>query len=151
MPIVTVLAFGTSHGAEEALVDIERLRAHGALELGDAALVSWPAGHRTPSSAPAAGVVTTRSLGGMFWGALFGLIFFAPLIGTPVPSRARSSLATGALGVLFAECGIDERFIGRVREVVTPGRSALFLITAAAVADRLAGTTPADLDVVATG
>jgi uncharacterized membrane protein len=59
---------------------------------------------------------------GMLWGALFGLIFFIPVFG----------LAIGAgLGALFgaiAKAGIDDAFQERVRDMVQPGTSALFLI-----------------------
>ena len=59
---------------------------------------------------------------GGFWGLLFGLLFFIPVIG----------LAVGAgLGALFGHLGknaIDKEFQEQVREQVTPGTSALFMI-----------------------
>jgi uncharacterized membrane protein len=43
----------------------------------------------------------------------------------------------GALGGHFARFGIDEGFINQVRSTITPGTSALFLITSGAVMDRI--------------
>ena len=44
----------------------------------------------------------------------------------------------GALAGHFAHYGIDENFIKQVREKVTEGTSALFLLTSGAVIDRVA-------------
>jgi len=72
------------------------------------------------------------ALGGAFWGLLFGLLFFIPLLGAAIGA------ATGALSGAFSDIGIDDNFIGEVREKVTPGTSALFLMSSDAVLDRVA-------------
>src|SRR6266566_247262 len=68
------------------------------------------------------------ALGGAFWGMLFGLLFFGLAIGA----------AMGALVGHFAHYGIDEDFINTVRSKITPGTSALFLLSSGAVVDRVA-------------
>jgi len=68
------------------------------------------------------------ALGGAFWGMLFGLLFFGLAIGA----------AMGALAGHFAHYGIDEDFINTVRSKITPGTSALFLLSSGAVVDRVA-------------
>lgn len=59
---------------------------------------------------------------GMFWGFFFGLLFFVPVLG----------MAMGAgLGALFGkleQAGIDKEFQARVRDMLRPGTSALFLV-----------------------
>lgn len=55
-----------------------------------------------------------------------------PLLGLAVGA------ATGALSGSLANVGIDDEFIKRIRESVTPGTSALFLLTNHAVEDRAA-------------
>ena len=65
----------------------------------------------------------TGALGGSFWGLLFGIIFFAPVLGLAVGAAA------GALGGSLREAGIGEAFIRQVRDEVTPGTSALFVMT----------------------
>jgi uncharacterized membrane protein len=71
-------------------------------------------------------------MSGMFWGMLLGLIFAAPLFGMAIGA------AFGALGGSFRDYGIDDDFIKKVREQVTEGTSALFLMTSDAVLDRVA-------------
>jgi len=72
------------------------------------------------------------ALGGAFWGMLFGLLFFVPFFGLAVVA------AFGAIAGHYAKYGIDENFINQVREKVTEGTSALFLLTSGAVVDRVA-------------
>ena len=83
------------------------------------------------------------ALGGAFWGLLFGLIFFVPLLGAAIGA------ATGALSGSLADVGIDDSFINRTRDQITPGTSALFVMTSDAVMDKVkdafAGTGPSEL------
>ena len=80
-------------------------------------------------------------MGGAFWGLLFGLIFFVPLLGAAIGA------ASGALSGSLRDVGIDDSFINRVRDRVTPGTSALFLMSSDAVVDKVkdafAGANPA--------
>ena len=71
------------------------------------------------------------ALGGSFWGLLFGLIFFVPLLGLAVGA------AMGALGGSMSDIGIDDDFIKRARDEITPGTSALFLMSSDAVIDKV--------------
>jgi uncharacterized membrane protein len=45
--------------------------------------------------------------------------------------------ATGALAGSLADVGIDDHFINQVRDHVTPGTSALFVLSSAVVVDRV--------------
>ena len=71
------------------------------------------------------------------------MIFFLPLLGAAVGA------ATGALAGSLSEAGIDDSFINKIRDQVTPGTSALFVLTSDAVVDRIheafAGHAPAEL------
>jgi len=71
------------------------------------------------------------ALQGAFWGMLFGLLFFVPILGLAVGA------GVGALAGSFADVGIDDNFIKQVRNQVTEGTSALFLMTSGAVQDRV--------------
>jgi uncharacterized membrane protein len=71
------------------------------------------------------------ALDGAFWGLLFGLIFFVPLLGMALGAAA------GALAGSLTDVGIDEDFINQVREKVTEGTSALYLLDSGAVVDRI--------------
>jgi uncharacterized membrane protein len=65
------------------------------------------------------------------WGMLFGLLFFVPLLGMALGAAA------GAAGGSMADVGIDDEFIKRVRDEITPGTSALFAMTSDAVLDKV--------------
>lgn len=135
MATVSVLKFSTADGAESVLGQIRTLQKEHLIKLHDAAIVSWPAGKKSPKTRQLVDLVTVGALGGMFWGMLLGLIFLTPLFGMAVGAAA------GALGGAFRDYGIDDDFIKRVRGAVTEGTSALFLMTSEAVLDRVAEAT----------
>src|SRR5580692_6960477 len=131
MHTVTVWKFDTPHGAEDALEKLEKLHSEVLLELHDAAVVSWEPGHHKPKTRQLHDATGAGALGGAFWGMLFGLIFFVPLLGAAIGA------ATGALSGSLADVGIDDSFINRTRDQITPGTSALFVMTSDAVMDKV--------------
>jgi uncharacterized membrane protein len=132
MATVTVLKFPTPEGANNALTRVQDLQKQHLIKLHDAAIVSWPAGQRSPRTKQLVNLVGIGAMSGMFWGMLLGFIFATPLFGMAVGA------AFGALGGAFRNYGIDDDFIKRVRTQVTEGTSALFLMTSEAVMDRVA-------------
>jgi uncharacterized membrane protein len=128
---VTVLKFATATGADDALAHVKRLQKQHLITLHDAAIVSWRDGQKAPKTKQLVNLVSTGALGGMFWGMLFGLIFVTPFFGLAVGA------AIGGIGGAFRDYGIDDDFIKGVRGAVTPGTSALFLMTSNAVLDRV--------------
>jgi uncharacterized membrane protein len=132
MATLTVWRFGTADGAENALATLERLQKEELIRVQDAAIVSWPEGSKRPRTRQLHNLAGAGALGGMFWGMLFGLIFFIPLLGAAIGA------AMGAMAGSLTDVGIDDEFIKRVREKVTPGTSALFVMTTDAVIDRVA-------------
>jgi uncharacterized membrane protein len=131
MATLTVWRFDTADGAQNALSTLERLQKEELIDVVDAAVVSWPEGRKKPRTEQLHSLVGAGALGGSFWGLLFGLIFFVPLLGMAVGA------AMGALTGSMADVGIDDGFVKRVREQVTPGTSALFALTTNAVTDRV--------------
>lgn len=145
MATVTALKFATATGAEEAFKVIRELQSQHLIKLHDAAIVSWPAGKRSPHTRQLLDLVGTGALSGMFWGALFGSIFATPLFGLA------AGAALGALGGAFHDFGIDDEFIKRIRTQVTEGTSALFLMTSEAVVDRVVQAMKGlEFDIIAT-
>ena len=128
---LTVWKYGTPTGAEEALGILEQLQKEQLIEIHDAAVVSWPPDRKKPKTRDLSNLAGPGALGGAFWGLLFGLIFFVPLLGMAVGA------AMGGLAGSLTDVGIDDEFITTVREQVTPGTSALFLMTSGAVMDRV--------------
>jgi len=145
MATVTVLKFTTVTGADDALGQVQALQKQHLITLHDAAIVSWPAGQQAPRTRQLVDLVTSGGLSGMFWGILFGLIFVTPLFGLALGG------AVGAIGGALGDYGIDDGFIQSIRGAVTPGTSALFLMTSGAVLDRVAEALKGhDFEIIAT-
>lgn len=128
---LTVWAFDTVPGATAAVPRLERLAAVGVIAVEDSALVAWPRGCRKPSTRTLGALSGPGTLWGGFWGVLLGLIFLVPLAGPTFGAAA------GAFAGSLADFGVDDAFVKRVRDAVTPGTSALFLLSSCAVADAL--------------
>jgi uncharacterized membrane protein len=131
MATLTVWKFDTAEGAEEAEGILRGLAEEQLITVHDAAALTWEEGKKKPKTRQAASLTGAGAMGGAFWGLLFGLIFFVPLLGLAVGAAA------GALTGSMADVGIDDDFIKRVREQVTPGTSALFLLSSGAVLDKV--------------
>jgi uncharacterized membrane protein len=131
MATLTVWRLSTADGAEQLLAAVSDLQKQELIKVHDAALVSWPPGAKKPKTRQAHNLAAAGAMSGAFWGMLFGLLFFVPLLGLAVGAAA------GALGGSMADVGIDDGFIKRVRDSITPGTSAVFLMTSDAVVDRV--------------
>jgi uncharacterized membrane protein len=131
MATLSVLKFDTSGGADNALKTLQGSQQQQLIQLLDAAVVTWPEGKKAPKTNQAFSTAGAGALGGAFWGTLLGFIFFMPLVGAAIGA------ASGALAGAFTDVGINDDFIKQMREKVTPGTSALFLMTANEVADRV--------------
>ena len=145
MSSLTVWKFQTPFGADAALEKLERLETQQLIVLQDAAVVSWEVGKRKPKTRQLHDAKLGGALGGGFWGLLFGLIFFVPILGLAIGA------ASGALLGRMADVGISDSFIRSVREQVTPGTSALFVLSSDAVIDRVKAEFPAsDAELITT-
>lgn len=132
MATLTAWKFPAPDGADDAIATLEKLRTEALIQVEDAAVVSWEQGRKKPKTREMHSTGRAGALGGAFWGMLFGLIFFIPILGLAIGA------ATGALLGSMADVGISDAFIGKVRDKVTPGTSALFLLSSDAVIDRVA-------------
>jgi uncharacterized membrane protein len=128
---LTVWKFPTPDGAERAEQTTLSLQKQQLITVHDAATVSWEEGKRKPKTRQSNNLTGAGALGGSFWGLLFGLIFFVPILGLAIGA------GMGALAGSMSDAGIDDRFIKQVRDQVTPGTSALFLLTSDAVQDQV--------------
>jgi uncharacterized membrane protein len=131
MATLTAWKFGSPYGADDALATLEKLQSEQLIQVQDAAIVSWEPGKRKPSTHEMHSPKRAGAMGGAFWGFLFGLIFFVPFLGMAVGA------GMGALTGSLVDVGINDAFIDRVRQQVTPGTSALFLLSSDAVFDRV--------------
>ncbi len=131
MTALTVWKFNSPTGAAQALAKLEGLQKQQVIEIQDAAIVEWPQGKKKPKTRQAVNLAGVGALSGAFWGMLFGLLFFVPFFGLAVGA------AMGALSGHFSDYGIDDDFINSVRDQVTEGTSALFLLTGNVTVDKV--------------
>jgi uncharacterized membrane protein len=131
MATLTVWKFDSPDAADRASETLQELAKQNLITVHDAATVSWPPDRKKPKTRQLSSTTAAGALGGSFWGLLFGLIFFVPLLGAAIGA------ATGALAGSLADVGIDDSFINKVRDQVTPGTSALFVMTSDAVMDKV--------------
>jgi uncharacterized membrane protein len=128
---LTVWKFPTAQGAEQAEQTLLNLQKQELIRVHDAAIVSWDEGAKKPKTRQLASVTGAGALGGAFWGLLFGLIFFIPLLGMAIGA------GMGALAGSMTDVGINDDFIKALRKEITPGTSALLLLSSDAVMDKV--------------
>jgi uncharacterized membrane protein len=131
MATLTAWKFADPEGATKAVDLLQDLQKQQLITVHDAATVTWEPGKKKPKTRQLSNLAGVGAMGGAFWGLLFGLLFFVPLLGMAVGAAA------GALSGSLADVGIDDEFIGSVRSKVTPGTSALFVLSSDAVLDRV--------------
>jgi len=131
MATLSAWRFDSADGAADATDKLEHLIEAGQIEVHDAAIVVWPSGKKKPKTHHLNHLAARGSLSGGFWGLLFGLVFFVPLIGVAIGA------ALGAMSGALVDTGVGEDFIDAVREKVTPGTSALFVLSDNAVVDKV--------------
>ncbi|GAA3862278.1 DUF1269 domain-containing protein [Saccharothrix violaceirubra] len=131
MATLTVWKFDDTTAADETVATLEGLAAQQLITLHDAATVSWRTDAKKPKTRQLHNLTGKGALGGTLWGVLFGLIFLVPFLGAAIGA------ATGALAGSLSDVGIDDDFIKEVRKEVTPGTSALFLLSSDAVVEKV--------------
>lgn len=121
MADLIVIGYQDEHTAHEAAAEVERLSEDLIIQPDAVAVITCDRKghyHVTTNHHP----VAEHATWGLLWGALFGLLFFVPILGLAVGG------AFGALFGVLRKVGIDEEFERSVRDLLTPGTSALFLI-----------------------
>jgi len=113
---LVVLGFENQFAAEEMLTALHRMSAEGTLLLQDAVFV-------TKTDKGKVRVVETTdpspgqaALSGAFWGLLFGVLLFIPVIGMAIGA------GTAALMAKLVDTGISDDFVKQLRESIQPGK-----------------------------
>jgi uncharacterized membrane protein len=131
MANLTAWKFDSPDGASQAVRTLKELQDEGLIVIDSAAIVEWPQGNKKPKTRQVDDMTGPEAVSGAFWGFLFGILFFVPLIGAAVGA------GIGALHGSLGHVGIDDKFIDQVKDAVTEGTSALFLMSSSGVADQI--------------
>ena len=130
MATLLAIAYPDESTAEQAMATVQELQSELVIQADQVAAISRNAEGKYHVHTAHAGGAGAGAWWGGFWGMLFGLLFFIPFAG----------LALGAgMGALFGHLGkqgIDKAFQEQVRDHVTPGTSALFLVIEQATPDK---------------
>src|ERR671913_200674 len=91
---LSVLKFNDPSGADRVLLALQGMQERQLITLQDAAVVSWPQGRKKPQTRQLHSMGGAGALDGAFWGFLFGLIFFIPLLRMALADARGSHLTT---------------------------------------------------------
>ena len=117
-----------AHRAEQTMLDAA---GEGLVKIVDHAVISWPEGAEQPKMGGKHGSAKRGAGWGALWGILGGALFAIPVAGAVVGA------GIGALAKATEGTGITKEDMERIRTEITPGTSALFLVTDSADLDRL--------------
>ena len=120
MAAVLAIGYPDEGTAAQAAEEVRHLRSDLGLEPDAVAVITHAAEgeyHATTSHCP----VEQGGGWGMLWGLLFGLSFFVPVCGVAV------GLDLGGVLGKIEKSGVNRAFQQQVRDMVTPGSSALFM------------------------
>src|SRR3954453_21053445 len=129
MATLTAFKFDTVTGAERMLRLLQEMQRQRLIIIQDRAIVVWQTNAKTPRTRRLAHLA--GALGGAFWGLYFGLLLLVPLVGMAIGA------GMGAVAGARTYAGIDDDFLKDARASVTPGTSALCLLTNGTVEDRV--------------
>jgi uncharacterized membrane protein len=113
---LVVLEFEDALSAQEMLTSLVRLTGEGGLLLQDAVFVSKNEKGKikvTQTTDPSTG---QAAWSGAFWGLLFGILLFVPIVGMAIGA------GTSALLAKLIDTGIDDKFVKSLRESIKPGK-----------------------------
>ena len=130
MSDLVVLGYDDTTTAMQVMDKIEELQSDLVIQLDDAAVIIRNAEgkFKTVTNHHATGI---GAAGGLFWGFLFGILFFIPFLGMAIGA------GVGAIMGKITESGIDKEFVDKVRDLMQPGTSAVFLIVRQATPDKV--------------
>jgi uncharacterized membrane protein len=130
MTVFTVWKFDNPDGAKQAYEVLRDAEQDQLVTLVDHAIVSWPAGSDVPDTDLSHEGKRRARVWGGFLGVLIGMLFFMPV-------NRGSGAVIGATAKATEGTGITKKDIERIRDEVTPGTSALFVVTDDENFDRL--------------
>jgi uncharacterized membrane protein len=120
MSQLVVLSFERAEEAGEALRSIRQVERAGQLQLEDTAIVTKDADGKVRVNNEVSGATETGAVIGAILGPM--LMFLFPIAGIAIGAGA------GALVGRLFNTGVDGKFVKEVKEQLTPGTSALFLV-----------------------
>lgn len=130
MSNLIVIGFQNEADAFAMRAELAKLQAQYLIEMEDAVVVTRDAKGKVQLHQPVS-LAAAGAAGGMFWGALLGLLFLNPLLG------AALGAGTGALSGKLSDIGINDQYMKELGATITPGSSALFVLVRKSTPDKV--------------
>lgn len=130
MSDLIVIGYEDAAKARQAYDQVLDMQQDFIVELRGLAIVEVDADGKTHVDTPQR-IIGTTAVAGALWGLLFGVLFF-------VPGMALLGGALGALVGKLNKSGVDERFRAQVRDLLSPGHSAVVIMAAKVTEDKFA-------------
>lgn len=127
---LVVLGFDDQLAAQEMLTSLTRMTNEGTLLLRDAVFVTKDSKGKirvVQTTDPSPG---QAAWGGAFWGLLFGILLFVPVIGMAIGA------GTAALLAKLTDTGISDDFVKKLRQDIEPGKVYLAVLVSHVDADK---------------
>lgn len=138
MSDLIVLSFDGEEKADEVLTKLRRMQKEHLIDLEDACVVIRSQDGKVQVK-QAVNLVSLGAASGMSTGALLGalagLLVLNPLAGLVAGSIAGAGM--GALSGSFADYGVNDEFIKKLGNTISPGASALFLLVRKSTPDKV--------------
>jgi uncharacterized membrane protein len=123
MPSLTVWRFSTPLGVDAGELQLKRLQEQQALVVHDAAALIWMPGAEKAELRHLRHDTTKAATTGTIVGGLIGALVLAPVAGAAVGGTAAAAVHR------LRHHGISDDFVDSVRAALTPGTSALFVLS----------------------
>ena len=130
MSNLVVIGFDDEHKAFEMRATLAKLQKEYLIEMEDVVVVTKDSKGKVKLH-QAVNLTAAGAVGGGFWGMLFGIIFFNPLLGAAVGAGA------GALSGKATDIGISDDFMKELGETFQPETSALFVLVRKSTPDKV--------------
>ena len=129
MPGLTVWRYDTPLGADAGEVRLKALEQRGGITVHDAVVVAWFPGEDNPRIGHMHHRTASAAGKGSLLGGLIGTLVLTPVGG------AAAGAAIGAVAHKLRGTGVDRTFLEEISGAITPGTSALVLLSSDAVLD----------------
>jgi uncharacterized membrane protein len=131
MATFTVWKFDDPEGAEHGSDILKDCAREGLIKILDHAVVSWPEGADQPTTHHSHDDNWRGAGWGALWGVIAGSLFLVPVVG------GVAGAAIGAYSKMTQDAGISKEQLETIRTKITPGSSALFVVTDEGDLDRV--------------
>ncbi|SIO29302.1 DUF1269 domain-containing protein [Halodesulfovibrio marinisediminis] len=130
MADLVVIAYDSEQRAAEVRAELLKMAGEYLVDIEDAAIAIHKQNGKVKLQ-QIHDLTAAGAIGGSFWGVLIGLLVLHPLLGLVVGAGA------GAAAGAFSDVGINDNFMKELGGKLTPGTSALFVLSSKMTSERV--------------